>query len=830
MTRLRVCSVATQAQLAPVRVLARSVTEHHGGERLRVVVLDDPSSESEPAPSEFERVRALDIGITEEEFHIAAAHLSASELSLWVRPKLMLACLDDADVDGALFLSPDSVLFRDLGVVADALSSHAVVRVPLATATEESEGARSHAEHPEELRVWTPGFLGANERAREWLTAVHSRARIGAHPQVIFGDSMHDDFDALGVGEIDVAVMDRAGMGVGHWHLHTRRLTRRDGRYFVENDPLVIFHFDGFDPTRPWALLPEGDSSGGPILAEDDAMKSLCRSYASELQAAGSDSSVLAEYRWAKLPDEFAMNRRIRQSVRDAVVAAVEGLKYEPPPDPFNPATLPAFYRWLASVEPANDRAPNTARFFYGIYQARADLRAAFPELSLADASGFRDWARDWAHHEYRIPPEVIEEAYERGAWPTIELPKWDPPGSLRDGFLVTGYLRAELGIGDAARRFLVAMRRARVASSGFSFSLTRSRQHDVSVTDSETATNLSTNVVCVNADQFVYFSRLVGPDFFDGRYSVGCWAWETENPPPQMGDVARFLDEIWVPSDYCARAIRTITDVPVFVVGYPVEVPEVDPSIDVARLGMPEGFVFFFMFDFLSTVSRKNPLGLIKAFCRAFDPGEGPSLVLKSINADERTVDAAGIRDAIGDRPDIFFVDAYYSSAECSAMLARANCYVSLHRSEGFGLTLAESMALGVPVIATGYSGNLDFMSDEIAFLVPAGRSRVGRGSPPYPPDSIWGEPDIDAAAEQMRRVYESPGEASGRAARARKAVLREHGYKTAQQFLRARQKEIKRLRRAGVTGKTATLLRDGQAIPDWVGLVHQMTDYPDP
>ncbi|MGB9113194.1 MAG: glycosyltransferase, partial [Acidimicrobiales bacterium] len=670
----------------------------------------------------------------------------------------------------------------------------------------------------------------ANSRAREWLTAVHARARVGAHSQVMAGDALSADWDAFAIGEVDLAIGHPPGLGAGHWHMATRKLGLHDGHFFVDDDRLVVFHFDGFDFARPWALAPDAGGADGPFLAEDDATKSLCSWYAEVLIEAGVEAVATSEYRWASLPDGFGMNRRIRQTVRNAVNGDARGLHYELPPDPFNPQTLPAFYRWLASVEPANDRAPNTARFYYGIHQARDDLQLEFPELSLADAEAFRQWALTRAHLEYRVPPAVTEDAFERGAWPQVELPEWGAPGSLREGFLVAGYLRAELGIGDAARRTLVAMQRARITSSGYSFSLTKSRQHDDSVAGGRVLTDLSTNVVCVNADQFVYFSRFVGPDYFDGRHTVGFWAWETENPPEQMGGVASFFDEIWVPSAYSADAISTITDVPVLIFGYPVEAPKVDMSIDTGRLGMPDGFVFFFMFDFLSTISRKNPMGLIDAFVRAFEPGEGPTLVLKSINADERPLDVVRIKEAIGDRPDIVFIDAYYSQAECTAMVARSNCYVSLHRSEGFGLTLAEAMALGVPVVATGYSGNLDFMDDDSAFLVPAGRSRVGRGSPPYPPDSIWGEPDLDAAAAQMRRVYESPKEASQRLANARKRVLREHGYKAAGRFLRTREKEIRRLRKAGLTGKTARLLREGQRVPDWVGLVHQMIDYPDP
>ena len=152
--------------------------------------------------------------------------------------------------------------------------------------------------------------------------------------------------------------------------------------------------------------------------------------------------------------------------------------------------------------------------------------------------------------------------------------------------------------------------------------------------------------------------------------------------------------------------------------------------------LAQDDRFTFLFMFDFFSTLQRKNPLGLIDAFTRAFAPDEGPRLLLKTINARFRPEAADELRRRIGERPDIELVDRYLDPRQNAALIARADCYVSLHRSEGFGLTLAESMALGTPVIATGYSGNIDFTTPSNSYLVDwladACRSRTARSIPP--------------------------------------------------------------------------------------------------
>jgi glycosyltransferase involved in cell wall biosynthesis len=171
---------------------------------------------------------------------------------------------------------------------------------------------------------------------------------------------------------------------------------------------------------------------------------------------------------------------------------------------------------------------------------------------------------------------------------------------------------------------------------------------------------------------------------------------------------------------------------------------------------------MFLFMFDFMSVMKRKNPLGLIDAFSRAFAEGEGPTLVIKAINGDKRLFESALLREAVSKRSDIVLIDEYFTKIETSTLMSLANCYVSLHRSEGLGLTISEAMTLARPVIATGYSGNLDFMNESNAFIVLGTRTHVGDGAEGYPRDAMWMEPNVVESARYMRFVYENQEEAA--------------------------------------------------------------------
>ncbi len=197
--------------------------------------------------------------------------------------------------------------------------------------------------------------------------------------------------------------------------------------------------------------------------------------------------------------------------------------------------------------------------------------------------------------------------------------------------------------------------------------------------------------------------------------------------------------------------------------------------------------------------MQRKNPVGLIEAFKLAFAPGEGPQLLIKTINAPLRPLSEEELLWAAHGRSDIHIVDRSLTGEEMGGLMAACDCYVSLHRAEGFGLTMAEAMAIGKPVIGTGYSGNVDFMNDDNSYLVDYTIGRVGPDCEIYPPEGEWADPSIEHAAELMRRVSSDPAEAAAKGQRAAADVARLLSAGVTGQRMRERLEQLTGLSRTG-------------------------------
>jgi len=406
------------------------------------------------------------------------------------------------------------------------------------------------------------------------------------------------------------------------------------------------------------------------------------------------------------------------------------------------------------------------------------------------------------------------------------------PQTSAKTGVNVVGFFRAEFGQGEAARRIVAGLEMADLPFATITYDRVPHRQDHPFEERSDGAV-YPTNILCLNAEHLLQFVERPERELLRGRYSVGVWFWETSRLPSSLRPALDFVDEVWVTSDFVAAAIAAETAKPVLTFPLPVLVPE-PPALTRADVGLPEdAYVFLFVYDFFSTLERKNPLGLIEAFTHAFPEPSGASLYLKSINGDRLPADLARVEEAAAGRDDIVIADGYVSGERLTALSALCDCYVSLHRSEGFGLTIAEAMAFGKPAIATGYSGNLAFMDEASSYLVPYTLTSLEQAVGTYPAGTVWADPDLGEAARLLCEVFEHPDQARERGRRGRDAVKTLQSLERAGAFLAERLPELQRLQsehgaRETPAGRAAGFLAHGPSVSwdapsraGWIGRV---------
>jgi glycosyltransferase involved in cell wall biosynthesis len=349
-------------------------------------------------------------------------------------------------------------------------------------------------------------------------------------------------------------------------------------------------------------------------------------------------------------------------------------------------------------------------------------------------------------------------------------------PGSGLFGANIVGYVRSEMGVGESVR---CAIRAARATSIPVAIRTVDARgpyrleDHSVARIDKDFP--YAVNLFHVNADQIDLVMARLGPEFTRGKYNIGYWAWESAVFPDRWQPAFQYLQEIWTPSAFCQSAIAQKSPLPVLRMPHAIEL-ECDHSGNIrSDFSIPYGgFVFLAMVDLLSVAERKNPLGVLKTFRLAQSGLRDCHLVLKINHGDECPEQMTAIVAAAQGLP-VTIIDRTIDRQEVNALLRACDCMVSLHRAEGFGLSIAEAMYLEKPVIVTGYSGNTDFTRPDNSFLVDYDLTRVPSGCPPYVEGTFWAEPNLDHAAKQMQLVREDQALRASRAKRAGQFVRAE-------------------------------------------------------
>jgi tetratricopeptide (TPR) repeat protein/glycosyltransferase involved in cell wall biosynthesis len=428
----------------------------------------------------------------------------------------------------------------------------------------------------------------------------------------------------------------------------------------------------------------------------------------------------------------------------------------------------------------------------FGSFGDRRVVNAVHEARSLLDASALEETTQEigrLAPGLLEAPPFVVVEVLDKAPSVAPVPPRIEHSRRLtrdtttravasitaRGGVNIVGPFEAVSAYGLVARRVATSLARGGGAISTTSYHA-GGRVGPVPWTHYGDGDHpFETTLLVISPDHLADFVMDHGVDAFEGRYMIGLWLWDYDEPSESMANAAKMVHEIWVPSTVAADAVAKVTDRHIVRVPIPPSMPARTKSSRAADFAIDGQPTFLASVDYETGFERQNPLGALSAFRRAFHPGEGPRLVIGTSNADRYPAEHARLIEACSDRDVSVLIDDHVASGWLFERARDAVAYVALHRSEGTGLFLTRAMLLGVATIVSRHSFGDEYFGARDCFQVPCSLVSVPEGELRGVPMLHWAEPDLDEAATAMRLVVEQPKVAAVLARRAKDRARRQ-------------------------------------------------------
>ncbi|MEE3504587.1 FkbM family methyltransferase [Acidiphilium acidophilum] len=554
-------TICASNYLGFARILSDSLQKLEGHPSLTVFLIDD-AGDYEEIPGII--LRSVSETMTTEEFVHRRAYYNILELSTSVKPSCFLRMFELGH-DHVVYLDPDIYVFRPMAEVIDALRVGAnVILIPHILSSLPDDGC-----HPDDLDILKTGIYNLgfaamrnSERTRSLLNWWDNKLRylcLSDPREGVFTDQKWMDF--VPAFESSTIILRHVGYNVAYWNLHERRVTQVGGEWFVEFEgtvtPLVFFHFSGFNPNKATDISKYQNRISADSISHD--LSAMFEFYSSALV------SFDVIYRTRSLPElRFASGERWDDISRQGYKKAIaENVTFS------GPINTSEFVAWMGSPAPGD----HISRYLRVVMELRPDVRTAFNDGR--DIRGLAKWLETAGVIELGIDSALLS----RFGITSEHTLLW--------GINYVGYLTAHLGLGEAARNYILAFTRY-----GIPVSLTDVSHTSNSSTGSyEISDRFSfgstfpypVTIFHINADQLPYILEIL-PYQKAGTIKIGFWAWESPEFPEKWSDRFLLLDEIWVASEFMAQAIREKATIPVYVVPHVVNVPPVNSLIPSLR------------------------------------------------------------------------------------------------------------------------------------------------------------------------------------------------------------------------------------------------------
>jgi glycosyltransferase involved in cell wall biosynthesis len=800
-------TIVSNNYLHYANTMFESLKEHCPQADLVLGLCDARTAETDcPAADDIVPIDQLDI----PQLGAFIYQYSILELNTAIKPYI-IELLMKRGYRKVIYFDPDIRIFRSLDEMLALLDEHNVLLTPHLTDILDDGKA------PTELQIlqagsYNLGFIGLRtceetlKLAKWWQDKLYKECVVDL-PRNLFVDQKWMD---LVPSMFERVYINRdPSWNIAYWNLNHRSLERQeDGSYTVDGRPLTFFHFSGFSIEA--STLSKHQNRFNKNFSS--ALRDLCTYYEQALLRNGIERFKRLPYAFSKFADGVPVPDAARRLIRtDSRLADINF---------FDASQCPRIHAELNRSVPSSRDGIALTVLAVALWESRVDLRNAFPAVESIDSPRFAEWllesaARDsgfseiylqpiraelervrtrstlghdslvgrlsshlfrfaWQNRK-RIPQNfrialapyagwALRKAYPRpaaiAASPSPSESAPVTPKSDAAGINLIGYLHAESGVGEAARASLRALKQSKLPFSLIDYRLGNISRMGESVEGHINEALYPINLMHVNADQSKIARDHLGGSLFDGRYTIGYWYWEMPEFPDFLHFAYEQVDEIWVSTEYNRRAIAKHTNKPVHVIPPVIDV-RIDTPLTRAELNLPEDcFIFLHMSDALSIPERKNPMGVVTAFLQAFanKPEAKVQLVIKVSNLDHQPDLSEAIFAAMEKEPRIELIREYLDRNTLNNLFNNCDCYVSLHRAEGFGLPIAEAMYLGKPVIATRWSGNEDFMDEQSSLPVDFTVIELDRDFGPYQKGQLWAEPDLENAAAKMLELQNNP------------------------------------------------------------------------